>query len=113
MYLHACQVRVTAGDSCLSLLPCLCAVFRAVIISLLCKLEGLARNQPVQCCFTSTETIRTIRDGEPRVATSTFTQLLNSNQSLVQVQCGFTSTETIRDEEHMTASSTLIFLYST
>ena len=32
----------------------------------------------VQCCFTSTETIRTIRDGEPRTATSTFTQLLNT-----------------------------------
>ena len=30
----------------------------------------------VQCCFT--ETIRTIRDGEPRTATSTFTQLLSS-----------------------------------
>ena len=33
----------------------------------------------VQCCFTSTETIRTIRDGEPRSATSTFTQLLSSD----------------------------------
>ena len=32
----------------------------------------------VQCCFTSTETIRTIRDEEPRTVTSTFTQLLNS-----------------------------------
>ena len=32
----------------------------------------------VQCCFTSIETIRTIRDGEPRPATSTFTQLLTS-----------------------------------
>ena len=32
----------------------------------------------VQCRFTSTETIRTIRDGEPRTATSTFTQLLSS-----------------------------------
>ena len=31
-----------------------------------------------QCCFTSTETIRTIRDGEPWTATSTFTQLLSS-----------------------------------
>ena len=28
--------------------------------------------------FTSTETIRTSRDGEPRTATSTFTQLLSS-----------------------------------
>ena len=31
---------------------------------------------PVQCCFASTVTIRTIRDGEPRTATSIFTQLL-------------------------------------
>ena len=31
----------------------------------------------VQCCFTSTETVKTIRDGEPRTTTSTFTQLLN------------------------------------
>ena len=29
-------------------------------------------------CFTSTETIRTIRDGEPRTSTSTFTQFLSS-----------------------------------
>ena len=32
----------------------------------------------VQCCFTSTETVRLIRTGKPRTATSTFTQLLNS-----------------------------------
>ena len=32
----------------------------------------------IQCCFTSTETIRTIRDGEIRTATSTSTQLLSS-----------------------------------
>ena len=32
----------------------------------------------VQCCFRSTETIRTFRDGELRTATSTFTQLLSS-----------------------------------
>ena len=33
-----------------------------------------------QCCeFTSTETIRLIGDGEPRTATSTFRQLLNSD----------------------------------
>ena len=29
----------------------------------------------VQCCFTPTESIRLIRDGEPRTATSTLTQL--------------------------------------
>ena len=33
----------------------------------------------VQCCFTYTETIRTVRDGEPRTSTSTFTQLLSSD----------------------------------
>ena len=34
---------------------------------------------PVQCCFTSTEAVRTIRDWEPSgTATSTFTQLLSS-----------------------------------
>ena len=33
-----------------------------------------------QCCFTSTETIRTIMVGEPRTATSTFTQLLSSER---------------------------------
>ena len=27
----------------------------------------------IHCCFTSTETMRLIRDGEPRMATSTFT----------------------------------------
>ena len=32
----------------------------------------------VQCCFTSTETTWTIRDGDPRTASSTFMQLLNS-----------------------------------
>ena len=30
------------------------------------------------CCFASTETVRLIRDGEPRTATSTFTQPLSS-----------------------------------
>ena len=34
-----------------------------------------------RCCFTSTETIRTIKDGEPRTATSTFTQLLSTASS--------------------------------
>ena len=34
----------------------------------------------IQRCFTPTETIMTIRDGEPRTATSTFTQLLSSDR---------------------------------
>ena len=33
--------------------------------------------------FTSTETIRVIRDGEPRTATSTFTQVLSSGKRKV------------------------------
>ena len=32
-----------------------------------------------KCCFTYTETIRHIRDGEPGTATSTFTQLQSSD----------------------------------
>ena len=54
---------------------------------------------------TSTETIRTIRDGETRTATSTSTLLL----SWERVQCCFTSTEiikTIKDGEPKMATST-------
>ena len=36
LYLHACQVRVTVGDSVRSLLLCLCDVFRMLINSLIC-----------------------------------------------------------------------------
>ena len=36
------------------------------------------RQQFIQCCFTSTESFRTVRDREPRKATSTFTQLSSS-----------------------------------
>ena len=64
------------------------------------------------CCFTSTVTIRTIRDREPRTATSTFTQLLSS---VILVQCCFTSTVTVRlitDGEPRTASSTFTQLLS-
>ena len=42
---------------------------------------GLSSHVQVQCCFTSTETIRTIRDREPRTATSTFTQRMRSMSS--------------------------------
>ena len=44
----------------------------------------------VQCCFTSTETIRTIRDAEPRTSTSTVTQLLSSVIHVVQLNVAFT-----------------------
>ena len=49
----------------------------------------------VQCCFTSTETVRLIRVWKPKTATSTFTQLLNPEPFML-VECCFTSTETIR-----------------
>ena len=39
-----------------------------------------ATQMAVQCCFTSTEPIRIIQDREPRTSTSTFTQLLSSQQ---------------------------------
>ena len=40
--------------------------------------EGVWRWLMAECCFTSTETIGLVRDGEPRTATSTFAQLLTS-----------------------------------
>ena len=63
-----------------------------------------------QCCFTSTETVRPIRNGEPRMATSTFTQLLRSEANTNSFQFSFQSAATtrlIRDEEPRTATSTL------
>ena len=78
---------------------------------------GLHLLVQVPCCFTYTETIRTIRDMEPRTATSTFTQLLSSVFGKVQVQCFCTSTETIllmtiRDREPRMATSTFTQLLS-
>ena len=35
----------------------------------------------VQCCFTSTETTSIIRDRESRLSTSTFTQLMGTDES--------------------------------
>ena len=64
---------------------------------------------------TSTETISTVRDGEPRTATSTFTQPLSYENEQVQVQCFFMSKETIRtirDGEPRTATSTFPQLLS-
>ena len=67
------------------------------------------RTAQVPCCFTSTETMRTIL-GTSWTATSTFTQFLTSEfVCLVQVQCCFTSTEIIRiirDGKSKTATST-------
>ena len=47
---------------------------------------ALTVHAQVQCCFTSTETIRPVKDGEPRMATSTFTQLLGSYYYACQVE---------------------------
>ena len=43
-----------------------------------CLSRAELRLVQVQCCFASTFTIRTVRDGDPGTATSTFTQLLSS-----------------------------------
>ena len=65
-----------------------------------------------QCCFTSPETVLSIKDGEPRTSTSTLSQLLCSGKRVQcpmllyaqrdrtdyygrGVQCCFTSTETV------------------
>ena len=45
------------------------------------KKEDASSPSFVQCCFTSTETVGTIRDGEPRATASSFTQLLSSVSS--------------------------------
>ena len=69
----------------------------------------------VLCCFTSTETTKTVRDVEPWTATSTFTMPLSSADLWVQVLCCFTSTETtktVRDVEPWTATSTFTQLLS-
>ena len=42
----------------------------------------------VQCCFTSPETVGTIRVGEPKTSTSTFTQLLSSGRAVVDDDLG-------------------------
>ena len=76
---------------------------------------NLLQRTAVHCCLTSTQNIRTIRDGEFRTATSTFTQLSALSPGKVQVQCRFTSTETIRtirDGEPRTATSTVTQLLS-
>ena len=58
-----------------------------MIISQLSTRQHSARR--LQCCFTSTETIR---EGDHRSLTSSFTQLLGS---ILPLECCFTSTETV------------------
>ena len=62
-----------------------------------------------QLLYASTETIRTIKDGEPRTATSTFTQLLSSDSVSFKVasvmstdRTGTETTRTVRDREPRT-----------
>ena len=47
----------------------------------------------VQCCFTSTETIRTIRDVEPRTSVSSSTHLRSSVcfscKALLKAECSY------------------------
>ena len=61
------------------LLSCLmCAIGPCwVVCAVLCA-PCTRQMDIVQRCFAFTETLQTIRDGEPRSATSTFTQLLSS-----------------------------------
>ena len=62
----------------------------------------------VQCCFTSTETVGTIRDREPRTATSTLTQLLSSDDSYIHSSLLLNVHRNRRDGEPRTATSTFI-----
>ena len=73
---------------------CILAVWRAWSYSLSSLVQSLSAgvahkinkkpcDHSVQCCFTSTETIRLIRDREPMMATLTFTQLLSSVMRLL------------------------------
>ena len=112
-------------------LACMCASRRQIPVHVLMSLANkyprifktssaltltftqlLSTDATVRRCFTSTETIGTLRDRKPRTATSTFTQLLSTDAT---VQCCFTSTETIgtlRDRKPRTATSTFTQLLS-
>ena len=59
----------------------------------------------VQCCCTSSETVRTIRDGEPRTSTSTFTQLWVTLASSVLLYV-HKDHKANKDREPRTATST-------
>ena len=73
IYVHYLRLRHNTQDGHLNFhtIPELWIITIIIIIKLLSLVE-------VQCCFTSTETIQTIRDRECRTTTSAFTQLLNS-----------------------------------
>ena len=72
----------------------------------------------IQCCFRSTQTIRTIRDREPRTGTTTSDFYTSTELCIckVQIQCWFRSTQTIRtirDREPRTGTTTSDFYTST
>ena len=73
-------------------------------------MSGGARSSSM-CFFTSTETVGTIRDGEPRTATSIFTELLSSeclssSSMLLYVPGDRRDYYSIRDGVPRTATST-------
>ena len=61
-------------------------------------------NSPVQCCLTSAETIRTIRDGDPRTATSAET-LRTIRDGDPRTAMSAETIRTIRDGDPRTAMS--------
>ena len=87
----------------------------SLLLGLCCSSGWHGNACSVQCCLTSTETVRTIRDREPRTSTLTFTQLLSSDNNACSGQCCLTSIQTIgtiRDWEPGTAISTFTQLLS-
>ena len=72
--------------------------------------RGPSTSWHVEYCFTSTDTVRTVRDGEPMTSTSTFTQLLSSEMNTfnrsVLLYASTETVPTVRDGEPRTATST-------
>ena len=67
----------SVGGSVVYMCVCVC------VCVCVCSLCLTWCSDQVQCCFTSTETMRSVRDGEPRTAILTFTQLLSSDFSVM------------------------------
>ena len=62
------------------------------------KLSGVSVS--CQCCFTSTETVWTVRDSNPWTSTSIFTLLLSSNHGITG-----RSNRRVRAANHLTTSA--------
>ena len=56
-----------------SSLSCCCGMICCVVA------DSGTRRVSFHCCVTSTETARTVRDGDPRMSTSSFAQLMSSD----------------------------------